>query len=423
MTPGSGRLPGVRHHLTLDPAGDTVAHSTRRRKPKKPRADFPLFPHAAGYWAKKVRGKLCYFGKVADDPKGEAALQQWLDQRDDLLAGRTPRYTPAGLTVAGLCNHFLTAKQQQRDAGDITPRSFANYYATCKMVVESFGRKRLVDDLAADDFQALRAKLAKMYGVHRLGNEVQQTRMIFKYGLDAGLIDKPVRFGPTFKKPSNRIVRAHRQMNGHRMFEADQIRQLLDKAGQPIKAMILLGINCGFGNADCGTLPKSALDLDAGWVNFPRPKTAIERRCPLWPETIEAIREAMARRPKPKSREHDDLIFITKYGLPWAKETSTNPVTQEFRKLVDAVDTAAAYDAKKRRRKAPAKLYRPGVAFYALRHTFETIAGESRDQVAVNHIMGHADNTMAGVYRERISDERLRDVANVVRRWLFPEKN
>ena len=56
-----------------------IGHSTARVKPKKPRIDFPLFPHARGYWAKKVRGKLLYFGKVADDPKGEAALQKWAD--------------------------------------------------------------------------------------------------------------------------------------------------------------------------------------------------------------------------------------------------------------------------------------------------------------------------------------------------------
>ena len=40
--------------------------------------------------------------------------------------------------------------------------------------------------------------------------------------------------------------------------------------------MILLATNCGFGNNDCGTLPKSALDLEAGWVDYLRPKTAVE---------------------------------------------------------------------------------------------------------------------------------------------------
>ena len=53
-----------------------MAHSTQRAKPKKPRSDFPLFPHASGYWTKKVRQKLHYFGKVADDPKGEAAIHR-----------------------------------------------------------------------------------------------------------------------------------------------------------------------------------------------------------------------------------------------------------------------------------------------------------------------------------------------------------
>ena len=64
-------------------------------------------------------------------------------------------------------------------------------------------------------------------------------------------------------------------------------------------------------------------------------------------------------------------------------------------------------------------LKRPGLNFYALRHTFETIAGESKDQVAVDHVMGHAREDMASVYRERISDGRLESVADHVRAWLF----
>ena len=75
-------------------------------------------------------------------------------------------------------------------------------------------RIALVDDLAADDFQSLRASFAKRWGVHRVSGEVQRVRTLFKYGYDAGLIDKPMRFGPTFKRPAARIMRAHRQKNG-----------------------------------------------------------------------------------------------------------------------------------------------------------------------------------------------------------------
>ena len=71
-----------------------------KAKPKKPRPNFPLFPHATGRWAKKIRGKLHYFGKVADDPEGVAAESKYLDQRDDLQAGRKPRDTRGGLTVS-----------------------------------------------------------------------------------------------------------------------------------------------------------------------------------------------------------------------------------------------------------------------------------------------------------------------------------
>ena len=70
------------------------------------------------------------------------------------------------------------------------------------------------------------------------------------------------------------------------------------------------------------------------------------------------------------------------------------------------------------------RLHRRGVGFYALRHGFETIGGESRDQVAVDHIMGHspAAGDMSAVYRERISDERLQAVVDHVHKWLFGDK-
>jgi hypothetical protein len=44
-------------------------------------------------------------------------------------------------------------------------------------------------------------------------------------------------------------------------------------------------INAALGNADCGRLVFQALDLDAGWLDYARPKTGVPRRVPLWPET------------------------------------------------------------------------------------------------------------------------------------------
>jgi len=237
-----------------------------------------------------------------------------------------------------------------------------------------------------------------------LGNEIQRVRMVFKYAFDAGLIDRPIRYGPAFKRPGRATLCKARRAKGRGVFEAGEIRSMLHAAGQPLEAMILLGVNCGLGNSDVGSLPFSALDLNAGWVNCRRRKTALPRRCPLWPETIDALREAIAARPAPKDKKDRNLVFITKYGKPWAKASSDNPITKETVKLLKRIG-----------------LHRPGLGFYALRHTFRAIGGESLDQVAVDHIMGHTRHATAGISGEGISDERLRAVADHVRTWLFGE--
>jgi hypothetical protein len=65
-------------------------------------------------------------------------------------------------------------------------------------------------------------------------------------------------------------------------------------------------------------------------------------------------------------------------------------------------------------------LHRLALGFYTLRHTFRTIADESKDQPAVDFIMGHEVPHMSAVYRETISDVRLRAVVNHVRGWFYP---
>jgi integrase len=274
------------------------------------------------------------------------------------------------------------------------------------LLVKQFGKSRLVADLRADDFSALKKAMTKRWGPLRVADFVQHVRSVFKHAFDAELIDRPVRFGPGFTRPSQKTLRLHRAKQGPKLFTADEVRRLSGAAGVPFKAMLLLAVNCGYGNADVASLPLSALDLDAGWIDFPRPKTGIPRRCPLWPETVEAIREALAKRAEPKTAEHAGLVFICRRGTPWCsirEKNRTDGVGVQMNKLLKELGING----------------RKGLGFYTLRHTFRTVADAAKDQPAADFIMGHEVPHMSSVYRETIGDDRLKAVSEHVRAWLF----
>ena len=392
----------------------TRRSASRKPSPKKPRPDFPLSIHkGTGYWCKKVKGRVYYFGKWADDPKGKAALEMWLDQKDDLLAGREPRVKKVDdLTVADLVNEFLSHHEARRDDGVITPRTFSGLHATCAHICKALGRQRAVVHLGPDDFGKLRKLLAKTRKAVSLRNEMQRVRSVFLFGFVNGLIQEQVRYGTAFDKPKLKQVRKerrqHREKHGDRMFEAHEIRAILDASKQPLRAMVLLATNCAFGQSDISQLPKSAVDLDKGVINYPRPKTEVARRCCLWPETIDAIRDWLPHRPKARDRANAGLLFLTCRGACWVKVNANgspkDAIAQEFGKVL-----------------ADLELKRSRLAFYGLRHSFRTTADETLDSSAIDLIMGHVDPSMGGQYRERISPDRLRRVAEHVRKWLFQQ--
>jgi integrase len=377
--------------------------ATHAEAPAKPYPDFPLYAHATGRWAKNIRGKLHYFGPW-EDPDG--ALAKYLDQKDALHAGRKPRNDPGAVTVKDLVNAFLNAKHALVNSGELSSLTWGDYKTACDEIVAAFGKHRLLEDVGPDDFADLRNKLARKWGPQRLSKTIQFVRCAFKYAYEAGLLDRPVRFGLEFKRPSKKVLRLHRARQGVKLFTAEEVRTLLAAANTQVRAMILLGINCGYGNSDCGNLPQTALDLVRGWANYPRPKTGIPRRSPLWPETVAAIQEAMAHRPEPKREEHGRLVFLTRCGDSWHTGATDGPLSREMSKLLRRLGITG----------------RKGIGFYTLRHTFRTVADEAKDQPAADYIKGHEVPHMSSVYRETISDARLKAVSDHVRAWLFPPK-
>src|SRR5262245_11441631 len=93
-------------------------------KPEKPYPDFPLFPHANGTWAKKIRGRLHYFGAWAEPDK---ALARYLEQKDDQHAGRSPRPDPEAVTVKDVANAYLNHKKELLDGGELSAHTWVKY--------------------------------------------------------------------------------------------------------------------------------------------------------------------------------------------------------------------------------------------------------------------------------------------------------
>jgi integrase len=381
--------------------------------------------HKSGQWAAKVNKKTRYFGSWRTDPDGAEALKNFNREYPYLKDGKQPPAVDVsnGCTFKSLVNSFLEFKEERMNAGELSPRSFRDYYKTCGILIDHFGRERLVSDLRPEDFRKLRAKLAARFGKVSLKNEINRCHVVFNYAHDSELIDKSVRFGKCFDRPSAEVLRRERNAAGPKLFEREEVLRILDAVDVQMKAMVLLGVNCGFGNTDVASLPQAALNLETGWVNFPRPKTGIQRRVPLWPETTTALKEALASRPAPADQAASDLCFLTRQGRPWVRVKEREPeqtddgAKAETRPAVP-IDVLSPEFGKLLRR-----LHingRRALNFYALRHTFETIGGESRDQVAVDAIMGHVDNSMSANYRHKISDERLKAVVETVRVWLFP---
>ena len=432
------------------------ANSTRKRRPrksssrpKKPTADFPLYPHPLGYWSKKIDGRIVHFGRWARRVNGKLvalpyeagwreAHKAYKARVDDVLAGDVAEFVVSAekpgdgeIVLADLCNRFLTAKQRKVESQELSPRSFSEYKQATDLLIEQFGGKRRPGRLKPEHFEELRAVMAKRWGPSRLGKFIILIRSVFKYGGENGLLQRPVVFGSEFEKPGKPVMRRHKATGGKKLFTADEVRTILaalngdevkaiGKGGKtkpyqaapnyPLRAATLLAINAGLGNSDVAGLQFSHVDTQSGWLDYSRGKTGLGRRAPLWKETLDAIAVATDHRPKPKSRDDAACVFLNRGGRRMVQSTETSHsdyVSTQFRQLLRDLGING----------------RRMLGFYSLRHTCATIGLQTGDRDACRALMGHAANDVLAEYDETgPSDQRLQRVVDCIHSWLFEDK-
>src|SRR5262249_3475523 len=161
--------------------------------------------------------------------------------KDALHAGRTPRPDPEALTVKELANAFLNAKKELVNNEELSLRTWADYHSIMDMMVAGLGKQRVVTTLDPQDVATLQTKLSKRNGPHRMCTVIQVIRSAFKHAWESDMLDRPMRFGPGFKRPRKKVLRLHRAKQGVKLFTAEEVRRLIGEAGHAMKAMLLLG--------------------------------------------------------------------------------------------------------------------------------------------------------------------------------------
>jgi integrase len=345
-------------------------------KPEKPYPDFPLFGCDNGQWAKKIGGKRRQFGT-----DWKAALRKY----HALLE------SPNSLKTC--VAKYVESKTLLLSSDEISPRHLRDIKWTLESLSKTIGPDKGIRSLTSADYGAWRAHIAKTNGPVSVGNHIRRVKSFLNWAKREKLIADL----PELKKPSLRVLRLEREERGSKMFEPAEIQLLLKHSGPQMRAMILLGLNCGLGNTDIAELRPP--NLQDAWLIFPRHKTGIKRRAPLWVETCKALAAITS-----ASDSASEYVFTTKLGNPWTPKGNGCPISSRFAKLCKDLD-----------------IYKKGRGFNSFRHCCQTIGEESGDYAATDVILGHIpkSNDMAAIYRERMSDERLKNVTEHIHQWAF----
>jgi integrase len=300
------------------------------------------------------------------------------------------------VTVGDVVRRYLAEREKDLAAGRLSQGACDDYDDAGNDMILAFGADKLASDLGPDNFTRLYRAWADRespLGAHALGRMVQCCRTIFKFAYENAWITALPRYGSVFRKPSAE----KKQGSGFTLEEARVLIACESAANVQVEAMLLLMLNGGYTAKDCAALPRSAVDFDTNIIHFPRPKMkrrrAIARVMVMWPETAEALKEAMARRPA------DELVFRTVHGNPWVQG-----LTDSVRLMCERTQKALGWTVR-------------GPSW--LRHLHRTIADELEKPHAAARLMGHRIPGIAETYIDTIEHSRIEEVTRHIRVRLW----
>lgn len=258
-------------------------------------------------------------------------------------------------------------------------------------------------DLTSALLAEYRLTLAENTGISidTANSYISHVRMLFIWGWNMhGLKHPPLGSIRKFTDQKN-TKKGHGRKHNREPLTWKQLEKLFAVAGITDTALVMLGLNCGFGNMDIATIKLADINFENATISHPRPKTKVPRDFELWPETIEAIKLYIQKeRPRARDQETDKLLFVGRRGRPlvWeeinekGKMNRSDAIKNRFKRLFDKAGLRRNY----------------GTGFYILRHCFATIIGTcSNDTREVQAALGHATTRQQQTYRHDMQQKAL----------------
>jgi len=259
-----------------------MAKTKPNSKKRKTRSDkFPLTLQPTGQYCKKIKGKLYYFGV---DKK--RALDHYHEQAAYLHAGHglMSKSTGEKISIRNLCNLYLEHQQARMEAGNLTERYYADQVKSLRNFAIYIGPSCLISEIRTMDLQNYRNKLLKTYNsAAGLNLNLAIMKAMFHWAKKNDFVQNIPNIDAVGK-----VKTVHKEWI---VFNVKQTEKLIEHASIQMRAMIWLGLNCGFGCTDCAKLKWKNLNLKTKRVRLPRKKTGVGRNLPLWPETLRAIKK------------------------------------------------------------------------------------------------------------------------------------
>jgi len=340
-------------------------------------------------WRKQIDGKMRYFGSV--NPKSVNKSYKDAELRYfNFLAEREVKLPVeikvAKLTVEDFGEKYLQSCFTRYERGEICAAWFEKVrISVCHFIeyLQTDLSLTKLNEMHLDDYRNYTLSLPISAATDRsispwtAKSRLDIVKLMIKWGYQMALIETL----PRNLDQYSRITIPEPTVN---RFSREEINLLYTAASERTKMFMLLGLNCGMGQADISDLRIREVDIEQERIVRKRTKTAVHSEFKLWPLTVE-----MLKKHGNLDGKSNDRVFLSKSGHPLVREYF---VDDKF-KRTDAIRSAFFRLMKKT--KLPNHR-----GFYSLRKTAASEI-EAIDPAVTEMFLGHSEKGMKRHYAER----------------------